>query len=166
MNLLIYLRLSSYLREWLAATLGSPAKFPPHSVENAIIARHIGRLPHGKQPDLYEEGDIAIVVPVIRYKPATEYNYLGRRGRVELADAIDALFCIDMWNNLSPYLASGNINGRIDDWCQERGISMDNTEAVRQRFYRLRNNYAQYNIILGKKYKKNLKKISDDGGKK
>lgn len=166
MKLCIYLRLPGYLREWLAATLGTPVVFPPHSAENAIIARHIGRLPRGMQPDLYEEGDIAIAVPTIRYKPVTEYNHLGRRGRVELSDAIDMLFCIDMWNNLSPYLASGNINGRIDDWCQERGISMDNTEAVRQRFYRLRNNYAQYNIILGKKYKKNLKKISDDGGKK
>ena len=83
-----------------------------------------------------------------------------------LADAIDDLFCIDMWNSLAPYLSSSGINGRLDKWCEERGISLDNIEAVRQRFYRLRKNYAKFHIILGKKYKKNLKKISDDGGKK
>ena len=166
MKLHIYIQLPGYMREWLTTTIGTPVVFPPHSVENAIIARNIGRLPHGEKPELYCDGDVIVEVPVIRYKPASEFNYLGRRGKVMLTDAIDDLFCIDMWNSLAPYLSSSGINGRLDDWCAERGITLDNIEAVRQRFYRLRKNYAQYHIILGKKYKKNLKKISDDGGKK
>lgn len=166
MRLFVYIRLSGYLREWLIHTMGTPVVFPAHSAENAILARHMSRLPRGAQPNLCHEGDIAIVVPHIRYKPQTEFNYLGRRGQVELVDAIDNLFCIDMWNNLTPHLASKSINSCIDHWCAQRGISIENIEAVRQRFYRLRKNYGQYNIILGKKYKKNLLKMSDDVGKK
>lgn len=166
MRLFIYLELSGYLREWLIHTMGTPVEFPPHSVENAILARNIGRIPHGKRTELYRIDAVPIVVPTIRYKSPTEWNYLGRRGRVELTDAIDNLFCIDMWQCLSPQLGSGNITRCIDEWCCKRGITMDNVEAVRQRFYRLRNNYSRYNIILGKKYKKNLQKINDDSGKK
>ena len=166
MQLIIYLDLSGYLREWLIHTMGTPVEFPHHSAENAILARRIGRLPRGVRPDLYRPDAVPVVVPSIRYKPSTEWNYLGRRGRVELTDAIDNLFCIDMWQCLSPQIGSGNLTRCIYEWCCERGITMDNVEAVRQRFYRIRNNYAKYHIILVKKYKKNLIKIGDDAGRK
>lgn len=152
-KILVYIHLDGYLREWLTNQLGDPVVFPNFSYENALLARHITRIPPGASPQLRGEGDVAIAVPVIQGKPPTVYNYFGRRGRYALLCAIDILFRMDMWHSLAPYITSGSINASIEQWCVQRGISLDNREAVRQRFYRIRKYYGQCGIILRKKYR-------------
>lgn len=153
-NLLIYIPLTGYLRQWLIGRMGSPVSFPRGSYENAVIARHLSRLPKGLAPHLCGPDDVPVCVPVVHGKPPEVFNYFGRRGVAELTEAILTLFTLDMWHGIAPLLTSARLNDGINDWCKARGISLDNREAVRQRFYRIRKAYGERGIILGKKYGK------------
>lgn len=153
-QLLIYVPLTGYLRQWLTGRLGIPVSFPHGSYENAVIARHIARLPKGYAPQMCGRDDVPVVVPAIHGKPPEAYNYFGRRGVAELTEAIATLFTLDLWHGVAPLLTSSALNEGIDKWCAGCGITLDNREAVRQKFYRIRKAYAQHGIILGKKYKK------------
>lgn len=156
MPLLIYLPLTGYLREWLIYRLGSPVSFPHGSYENAVIARHITRLPPHTAPQLCAPDCLPITVPSLLGKPPHLYNYFPRRGQAALTEAINTLFTLDLWHSLAPKLTTPHLNESIEQWCKSRHIAPQYREAVRQRFYRIRQAYAARGIILGKKYKENV----------
>lgn len=146
----ILIPLSGYLRDWVIHQYGEPARFPPRSYENAILARYLTkRLP--LQPPT--EDGVLIELPQVRGKDAVCYCAISPIGIAMLQDAIDVIFRLDMWHSLAPLLTQGNINVRIRDWCISRGIDDDHVESVRQKFYRARKDYAKSGIILGKRYK-------------
>ena len=69
--------------------------------------------------------------------------------------AIDGLFRISLWSGCFPLIHSkGELNRGIDLWCEQNGISLDAREAVRQKFYRLRRQYHEKGVIVGKIYHK------------
>lgn len=152
--LLIYLPLSHYLRQWLVHALGHPVHFPKGSYEHALLARHLQRVPPGACVQLWGEGMVAVAVPRLRGKPAESYNYLSRRGRVLLVDAVTQLFLLDMWSGLAPAIGRPSLGEAIENWCRSRGITPEHREAVRRRFYRIRQHYAEQGILLGRTYRK------------
>lgn len=170
--LIIRLPLPPYLCQWLASRMGTPARFPNGSFENAILARHLAKAPRPlpsqsflsinsiKSNKTNEEKASAslarIAVPVVRGKPPSLFRHLPRRGREELRAAILTLFTLDLWNSCVPLLASRDVSltDGLDEWCRSRSITPENREAVRQRFYRLRRAYAERGVILGRRYKK------------
>lgn len=146
----IQIPLSGYLRDWVVHQYGVPVQFPPRSYENAILARYLTkRAP--LQPSVQD--GVLIGLPQVRGKDAVCYCSISAIGIAALQDAIDVIFRLDMWHSLAPLLTQGNINVRIREWCISRGISDDHVEAVRQKFYRARKDYAKCGIILGKQYK-------------
>lgn len=149
--LLIYLPLTGYLRQWLTHQMGMPVVFPRASYENAVIARYISPLPAGYAPQLCRPGDVPIVVPQLHGKPADRYNYFGRRGVAALTEAVNTLFTLDLWHGVSSLISTSQLNEGIEEWCIARGIELDYREAVRQRFYRIRQNYAKHGVLLGRK---------------
>ena len=161
---LIYLHLEPYLHQWLTHSLGNPVEFPAKSNENAVIRRFLQTKPTDALPDLYAEGMTAVCIPDSKAKPVQHYNHCGAKGKKALAEAIEDLFRINLWSELAPLVCreergGGGLNKLIVSWCEAHGISDDHTEAVRQKFYRMRKAYAKYGVFLGK-----MRKIRSDDG--
>lgn len=148
----ITIPLAGYLREWLVAQYGDPVRFPSRSFENAILARYLSKRP-GRTSLSPGCEVLSIALPKVRGKEADCYRHLSAEGIAALTEAIDVVFRLDMWHSLAAILTQDNINERIRLWCKEKGIDDDHVEAVRQKFYRARRDYARHGIILGKKYK-------------
>lgn len=149
----VCLVLPGYLRQWLTRRLGNPVRFPARSAENVLLSRLVRRRPAGAVPETCGEGRVAFVVPDNPQRRPEYFNYLGRRGKAELAAAVERLFRLHLWQDCSVLLgASGELNRGIDRWCELQGISLEHREAVRQKFYRMRKAYRNYGIVLGKKY--------------
>jgi len=154
-DLVVHLPLPGYLRQWLAATLGDPVRFPPRSAENVLLTHLLRRRPPLAPPEPAGADTAAIVVPDNGLRPPETYNYLGRRGRAELAAAIERLFRLHLWSECAALMgAEGELGRGIDRWCEGHGIALEGREAVRQKFYRMRKAYRLYGIVLGKKYVK------------
>lgn len=161
-NIVVHVRLPAYLRSWLTHTLGDPVRFPARSYESLLLSRLVTRRPgaapiEGPGPDT-----VAMIIPDNALKRPEYYNYLGRRGRAEMTQAVERLFRLHLWSEAAGLIGSAReLNRGIDEWCRANGIGIDAREAVRQKFYRMRRDYMQFGIILGRKY---AKKSCHDSG--
>ena len=146
----ILIPISGYLRDWVVYQYGEPVRFPARSYENAVLSRYLSkRAPLQSSP----QDGVLIELPQVRGKDAVCYCTISAVGISALIEAIDVIFRLDMWHSLASLLTQGSINDGIRDWCLSRGISDEHVEAVRQKFYRARKEYAKNGIILGKRYK-------------
>ncbi len=154
-DICVYVKVERYIAQWLAATMGLPVRFPPQSFENEVLRRLLTVCPKNVEPRLPGDGDVAIVIPDSSTRPPEYYNYLGRRSEQMMRTVIDSLFRLHLWWGCVHLIATpGELNAGLDAWCASVGISLDNREAVRQKFYRMRRKYESQQIILGKKYRK------------
>lgn len=159
-DIVVHLKVEKYIKQWLEHTLGNPVRFPPQSYENILLHRSLRTPPKGHMPPLLQDPDmVAIVIPDNSYRKPEFYNYLGERGRRALVAAIDGLFRIALWSDCAPLIHSKEeLNKGIDSWCREHGIELDYREAVRQKFYRIRKSYQIKGVILGKIYRKKVRR--------
>lgn len=155
----LYLKLKPFLREWLVHHFeGEPIEFPVQSVENATIRRFIQKLPKDKLPEQQKEDEVAILIPYSKAKPAAYYNYMGPMGKAALAEIIDDTFKRHLWNEIGAIEDACLREGRdflllktIRGWMEVNGISINNEETVRQRYFRIREAYRRKGINLMKK---------------
>lgn len=154
----IYLPLEKYLSQWAVHHLGNPVTFPAKSNENAIIRTYIQKLPDGMLPELDDGTMTAVAIPDSVAKPPERYNYMGRRGKEAVREAIKGLFVRNLWADIDPIAASSvGLNKLLLAWCEVHGISEDHVETVRQIYYRIRKSYAERGINLrDSSRKKNL----------
>lgn len=152
---IIYVHFEGYLKQWLINRLGNPVRFNRGSYENAILKIYISKhVPSDQDYVLHDNNMIPVIIPRIEGKPWPQYRYLGRRGRTRLADAVETLFRIDMWNSCAKYITNKNFQEQIEKWCKSRGICSDYWGAVMKKFYRMRQSYVKRGIVLGKTYSK------------
>lgn len=150
---LIYINLPKYLSQWITTRLGNPVVFPAGSPQNAIIRTYIRKRLPGEAVDVFRQGDdrTAIAIPDSVAKPIEEYNYMGDRGKMAVAETIKDLFKRALWCDISPLDKSAcGLNKLIAAWCELNGIDIDRTESVRQCYYRIRADYAKRGINLKK----------------
>lgn len=153
-NMVFYIKLEGYLHQWLTHSLGNPVVFPRGSNENAVIRRFLSKLPPNKQPDIYQDGYTAIEIPYSKAKPPRTYNYLGPRAKFAIKQVIEDLFRQNLWFEMSDVAMSGGLNKNIMAWCEMHGIDDNYSEAVRQKYYRMRKTYNSKGIFLAQKHKK------------
>lgn len=155
-DIVVYLPLFPYLRQWLTSNLGSPVRFPARSYESTLLTRLCSRRPAGVEESAsLPSGCVAIVLPDNAHHRPEYYNYLSRSDRSKMAHAIEELFRLHLWNECAHLCScSGRLNAGLNDWCQKNGIGVIYREAVRQKFYRLRALYDGTGIVLGQKYRK------------
>lgn len=154
-DIIVYVRVEKYIKDWLEFHLGNPVRFPERSYENALLHSYLCKRPACCPPDRGGEGTVAVVVTDCRHRKPEYYNHLSSRGHRAMASAIDSLFRLALWSGIAPLLGTGaELNRGIDRWCREQGISFDSREAVRQKFYRMRRAYMKKGIVLGRFYKK------------
>lgn len=148
-SFVIYLKLEKYLSEWLTNSLGDPVRFPVQSNENAIIRRFLQKQPIDKQPETMSPGLTRVVIPESKAKPTATYNYFGPHAKLALIEAIEDLFRQNMWAELGTMFdGTVGLNKTIAAWCEMHGIDDDHTEAVRQKYYRIRKSYGKKGIFL------------------
>ena len=152
-GIIIYLRLEAYLRQWLTHHLGSPVRFPDRSYENALLLRLLSRPTGGYEPPttVCPPDSVPVIVPDCAHRRPEYYCSLTRRAQAQMARAIDNLFRLHLWSECAPHIHSGQLNRSLDQWCARQGIALDNREAVRQKFYRMRHAYQEKGIFLRKR---------------
>lgn len=155
-----YLKLETYVKQWLVNSFGFPVAFPSKSNENAIIRRFIQRLPPDQMPETASPDLIPIVIPDSCAKDPAIYNYMGPLAKAALTEAIEDMFRMNLWAELSAIVEQSHkgINSLVAAWCELHGIDLDAQEAVRQKFYRMRKAYAKKNLVLYRSTKKIEKK--------
>ncbi|MBR7028471.1 MAG: hypothetical protein IKI05_03550 [Bacteroidaceae bacterium] len=157
-DIVVYIKVEKYIKQWLEHTLGNPVRFPTHSYENEVLRRHLQKRPANVLLPLADPDLVAIVIPDSSERKPEFYNYLGFRGQRALQSAIDGLFRLALWSDCAPLLHSKReLNRGIDAWCKQHGIELDYREAVRQKFYRIRKSYRIKGIVLGKIYQKKVR---------
>ena len=165
-NILIYVKLPLYEREWCETHFGSPCEFPPASNLNNVI-RHFSRIrPKDILPETQQEGELAICLMGSKSKKPEVYNYIGKHGKLAIAEAIDDLFTMHMWEDLTDIgCRNVQLTKLIRDWMDSNGISManNNFDNLRMKFQRIKESYkksAGINVSRGYKHepKKNVVK--------
>ena len=145
----IYINLPRYLGEWARHKFGDQVVFPRASPQNAIIRAYTSKLPKGAVPDAAAPGLTAVAIPDSVAKPPEVYNYMGERGKAAVAESIKDLFLRELWADMTPLRESAvGLTSLIAAWCEANGISIDNVEAVRQCYYRIRKEFARSDINL------------------
>lgn len=150
-DIVVYIKMKTYLAQWLTHSLGNPVRFPPQSNENAVIRRFLQKLPPGVLPEMQAEGMTAIVLPDSKAKDPMIYNYLGPSAKEAVVEAIEDLFRRNLWTELGEQQLTNavGINKQIASWCEMHGIDIDYIETVRQKYYRMRNAYNRKGMFLG-----------------
>lgn len=151
-DFVVYVKLPPFVSQFLVHSLGNPVVFPPQSIENSTIRVFISKLPEGKVPETSSPELTAIAIPDSKSKPAVTFNYLSPRGKKAIVECCDLLFNRCLWTELGD---SSNIGCKILTaiyaWCELHGIDIDYADTIRQRYYRIRDNYAKRGIDLMKK---------------
>lgn len=155
-DFLLYIKVPDYEREWCEHHFGSPCEFPVQSNLNSVI-RHFLRLrPKNAVPLERQPGEIAIRIPFSKSKPPLSYNYLSKPGKAAVAEAIDDLFAMHMWEDLTdPGCRKVKLSNLIYDWMDSNGISDGNYWNMRQKFTRIKEAYrkkAKINVSRGYKH--------------
>lgn len=160
-RILLYLSLPPYLAQWYANECRmielkdrdkvphtvykpfEPVFIPRNSQECRVLQCFLQ-----KQPEIVakeqEDANIAIVIPYFRDKNPMYYNYLGQRGRQQLADTIRNRFCLDLWEGLHTFRnALSRQDNAIYAYMESHGIecSETNWNALAKIYQRQRSVY-------------------------
>lgn len=157
-NILIYVKLPLYIREWCEHHFGRPCEFPAATNINNVI-RHFSRpRPKDMPPETQKEGEMAICLMGSKSKKPEVYNYISKHGKSAIAEAIDDIFVMQMWEDLTDIgCRSVQLSKLVMDWMDANGISMqgNNYENLRMKFQRIKDAYRQkagVNISRGYKH--------------
>ena len=127
-DLIIYLKLDTYLAQWVVHEYGEIVEFPRNSAENDVIQLGLMRKPILAYVPGPGEGYVPIKVPYFKERNIRIYNYLSYSGRKSLARCIRSRFVIALWNDLHKF---GHIGRQKQDliwtWMEAHGI--DTTET-------------------------------------
>lgn len=146
------------MREWCEHHFGRPCTFPPATNINNVI-RHFSRLrPDGATPETQKPGELAICLLGSKSKKPEQFNYISKPGKAAIAEAIDDIFVMQMWEDLTDIGARGvQLSKLVLDWMEANGITMtgNNYENLRMKFQRIKEAYkkgAGINISRGYKH--------------
>ena len=155
-KILIYIPLPLYEREWCECHFGSPCEFPKSTNLNNVI-RHFSRIrPSGATPETKQDGDIAICLMGSKSKKPEIYNYISEHGKQAIAQAIDDIFTMHMWEELTDIgCRSVQLSKLIRDWMDSNGISMrgNNYDNLRMKFQRVKDAYRKKSVNVSRGYK-------------
>ena len=157
-NILIYVKLPLYELEWCQHHFGSPAVFPSSTNLNNVIRHSSRRRPEGVAPETKQPGELAICLMGSKSKKPEVYNYVSIHGKAAIAEAIDDIFVMQMWEDLTDIgTRSVQLSKLVLDWMDANGISMQNNnyDNLRMKFQRIKDAYRKkvgINISRGYKH--------------
>ncbi len=159
-NIQIYVKLPLYEREWCEFHFGCPCEFPPQTNLNNVIRHFSRQRPSTALPETQQAGEMAICLMGSHSKKPEMYNYVSKHGKDAIVEAIDDLFVMHMWEDLTDIgCRSVQLSKLVKDWMESNGISMtgNNYDNLRQKFQRIKDAYkkkAGINVSRGYKHEK------------
>lgn len=150
----IFIKLPAYEIDWCEHHFGRPCQFPAQSNVNNVI-RHFLRLrPADAIPEEKKDDELSICIPFSQSKKPESYNFLSRPGKLAIAEAINDLFSMHMWEDLtSTAVRNVPVKYLIEDWMQKNGIKEDRYDNLKQKFTRIKDSYRECGINVSRGYK-------------
>ena len=98
----VYLKMSSYLRQWFVHRHGgsNPVNLIRGSIESKLLQRATIPLPAGMLPPRQQEDEIAVCIPYSKSHDPRTYNYITDTGKNAFIARIKDDFDLDVWNHL------------------------------------------------------------------
>lgn len=153
-NILLYMQVPPYLKNWMNYHFGDPVVFPKGSPENSVIRTFISKRPDNVPVELPTDKDVSICIPDSAYKRPTKYNYMGPRCKKALLQCIRDIFKTQMWNDLNfNFNTAGNVDTFIYAWMEKNGIGFDSFDTIKKMFYSIRRYHLRCDVDLMKKTK-------------
>lgn len=151
----IYIKLPAYERQWCEHHYGTPCTFLPQSNVNKIIRHFLKTRPEGALPSQQQPDEVAIYIPSSKSKNPIYYNYLTKAGKDAIREAIDDLFSIQMWKDLTgEELENVSVTYLIEDWMQENGIDSEQFFNLKQKFTRMKDAHRKCGVNVSRRYKR------------
>ena len=146
MEYYIYIKLPSYLRQWVIHRHGGsdPVKLIRGSIESKLLMRVTVPLPFGAVPVRKRDDEVAIVIPYYKYHDPRIYNHITETGKRCMASMFKNNFDIELWNFLHDFGAIGKKQkDLIYLFMEQNGIIEDGTcwDAIAKDYQRMRNIY-------------------------
>lgn len=157
-DILIYIKLPHYERQWCEHHFGSPCTFPAASNVNNVIRHFLKKRPENEVPVTRQPNEIAIALPYSKSKDPRTFNWLTKHGKAAIAEAIDDIFIMQMWEDLTDIGCRHVRQSKlIYDWMASNGIKDDDNNYwnLRKKFDRIKEAYrngAGINISRGYKH--------------
>ena len=160
--ILLYISVPKYEKEWCEYHFGEPCVFPARTNLNNVI-RHFSRIrPEGVLPEPRKDGELAIAIMGSSSKKPETYNYFSEHGKAAIAEAIDDIFVMQMWEDLTDIGTRGiQLSKLIMDWMDGNGITFEgnNYENLRMKFSRIKQAYKEKSgINISRGYKRDKRK--------
>ena len=154
----IYLKMPSYLRQWLIHRHGGsePISLVRGSAESDFLKKSTIKLPDGVMPPRQQEGELAISIPHYKCHDPRTYNYLSKNGKSCLLEMLKNDFKVDLWDYLHDIDRYGcELNGLVYQFMELRGIKEDgtNSDTIKKIYQRMKNSYR---TSQARKMKKNV----------
>lgn len=141
-------KVPQYLEQWAKHHLGNPVEFPRDSPENRLIKLFVDKQPKDKVPVI--DGNLEIKIPQSKSKdPRNGFFYMSPRSQQMIVECLNTLFINNLWAELGT-IENFNceLTTAIYAWLENHGISDNNWECIRQKYYRLRKKYFEAGIKL------------------
>ncbi len=156
MQYLIYVKVPRYELEWCEHHFGRPCQFPSSSNLPHVLRHFTRERPIDAPAERREEGELAIVLPDSRAKRPDRFNFLTHHGKRAVAEAIDNIFTMHLWEDLTDIgCRSVQLSCLVMDWMEANGISMEgnNYENLRMKFQRIKDAYRRRGVNISRGYK-------------
>lgn len=153
---LVYVKIPRYEKEWCERHFGRPCEFPTRTNLTSILRYFTKERPHDALPECQQEDEIAIVLPDSKAKAPAKFNYLNEYGKQAVAEAIDNIFTMHMWEDMTqPGCRQVRLSHLIMDWMKTNGISMagNNYDNLRMKFQRIKDAYKSKGANISRGYK-------------
>lgn len=146
MEYYIYLKMPSYLRQWVIFRHGGkdPVTLIRGSIESKLLQRVTVPLPDGYLPLRKREDELAIVIPYNKHHDPRTYNHITETGKRCMLQMLKNSFDIELWNFLHDFGAIGKKQkDLIYLFMEQNGIVEDGTcwDSIAKSYQRMRNIY-------------------------
>lgn len=153
-NILIYVKVPAYEKQWCEFHFGSPCEFPSSSNLNNIIRHFSRRRPVGTNPETQQPGELAICLMGSASKKPEIYNYISPHGKHAIAEAIDDIFVMHLWEDLTGRgTRDVQLSSLVYDWMDANGIKDEgnNYWNLRMKFQRIKDAYKKNGVNISRK---------------
>lgn len=149
-NVVIYLPLKPFIRQYLIHHFGNPVKFPAQSITNKCITSVLQLRRKDGLPEVAGEGRTPVVIPDNCAKNPAVWNFVSKFGKKLICQHIESVFSMCIWTEMSN-ACEFNDQKQQDaayDFCSRHGIDLDYADTIRMRYYRDKISFLDQKIDL------------------
>lgn len=142
---IIFLDTEPYLHEWLVHNFGSPVVVVPGTPQAALLRQYLTVAP---STAVKYVGNTAVVLPVFKAHPASQYDYLCLSARKLLVTSYCDLFSYSLFRDVVKLEQRGfPIQELLYAFLDKNEMDARHYDVVRQIYYRIRKSYHKHSNL-------------------